>query len=56
MLRTPTAVLMTVGHMAQSAMVKSAAGSDCSERSPDPSGNHANGEIGRSTGSPDRRS
>jgi hypothetical protein len=47
-LRTPMAVLITVGHMAHNAMVKSAAGSDCLKITK-PNGNHASGEIGRST-------
>ena len=46
MLRTPTAVLITVGHMAQMAMIKIAAGSDC-RKITKPSGSQANGEIGR---------
>src|SRR6266404_4712198 len=44
--RTPTAVLMTVGHIAQSAIVKTAAGSDW-RKITRPSGSHASGEIGR---------
>ena len=46
MLRTPTAVLITVGHIAQSAMVKMAAGSDFWKMT-SPSGSQASGEIGR---------
>ena len=45
-LRTPTAVLITVGHMAQVAMVKIAAGSDCLKIT-NPNGNHAKGDMGR---------
>src|SRR5262245_64430587 len=44
--RTPTAVLMTVGHIAQSAIVNTAAGSDFWKITR-PSGSHASGEIGR---------
>ena len=44
--RTPTAVLMTVGHIAQRAIVKIAAGSDFWKITR-PSGSHASGEIGR---------
>src|SRR5216117_2262655 len=44
--RTPTAVLMTVGHIAQRAIVKTAAGSDW-RKITSPSGSHASGEIGR---------
>jgi hypothetical protein len=39
---------MTVGHIEQTAMAKSAAGSDLRNRM-SPSGSHASGEIGRST-------
>ncbi len=46
MLRTPTAVLITVGHMAQRAMVNTAAGSDFWKMT-SPSGSQASGEIGR---------
>ena len=48
MARTPTAVLMTVGHIEQSAMVNSAAGSDFWKMM-SPSGSQASGEIGRRT-------
>ena len=48
MARTPTAVLSTVGHMAQMAMVKSAAGFEFS-KSTRPRGSQASGETGRST-------
>jgi hypothetical protein len=44
--RTPTAVLMTVGHIAQRAIVKTAAGSDW-RKITSPSGSQASGEIGR---------
>src|SRR5260370_16889307 len=48
MLRTPIAVLITVGHMAQSAIVNNAAGSDCLKMTK-PNGSQPNGEIGLST-------
>ncbi len=48
MARTPIIVLMTVGHIEQMAMAKSAAGSDFWKRTR-PSGSQASGEIGRST-------
>ncbi len=48
MLRTPTAVLTTVGHIAQIAIVNSAAGSE-RWKTIRPIGSHANGEIGRNT-------
>ena len=44
--RTPTAVLITVGHIAHSAIVKIAAGSDFWNTTR-PSGSQASGEIGR---------
>ena len=46
--RTPRAVLSTVGHMAQTAMVNSAAGCDF-WNSTSPSGSQASGDTGRST-------
>jgi hypothetical protein len=46
MLRTPTAVLITVGHMAQRAMVNTAAGSDFWKITR-PRGSQASGEMGR---------
>src|SRR4051812_45604282 len=46
--RTPSAVFSTVGHMAQTAMVKSAAGCDF-WNSTSPSGSQASGETGRSS-------
>ena len=48
MARTPIIVLMTVGHIEQTAIAKSAAGSDF-WKSTRPSGSQASGEIGRST-------
>ena len=44
--RTPTAVFSTVGHIEQTAMVKSAAGCDF-WNSTSPSGSQASGETGR---------
>jgi hypothetical protein len=44
--RTPTAVLITVGHIAHNAMVKTAAGSDFWKMTR-PRGSQARGEIGR---------
>src|SRR5258706_9290045 len=43
---TPDIVLITVGHIEQSPIVNSAAGSDFWNTTK-PSGNHASGEIGR---------
>ena len=48
MARTPIMVLMTVGHIEQTAIAKSAAGSDF-WKSTSPSGSQASGEMGRST-------
>ena len=48
MARTPAIVLITVGHIEQTAMANSAAGSDL-RKMIRPSGSQASGEIGRST-------